>query len=365
MSNITENGAISIETLPLTKADEPDCIRLDHNNKEPDCAELLQEDRSWQRLFHTYDEIVNAPPLRFAIEGFLPEDGITLFGGLAGHGKTFLMLNIVKALLEGEYLFGHVGFAVARRSKRVLYLIPESALGPFIHRLELFKLCDFVRQGMLFIRTLSAKEPMNSLSDPRLKEAAQEADIFLDTVIRFMSGDENSSSDNRDFARVLFTLQSAGAKTISGAHHSPKAFGRAEEITLENALRGGGDVGAMLSTAWALRQIDRDRNRIFVQNIKARDFEACQSFVLEGRPHIDETGSFKMITPPGEVKAKGRRQSADKEECVLRAKSLKADGWTDEEVGREVGKDARTIRRWRGEGLLPAVGCPPDIEDLP
>jgi len=38
---------------------------------------------NWRALFHTYEEILNCPPARFAIEGFLQEDGITLIGGLA------------------------------------------------------------------------------------------------------------------------------------------------------------------------------------------------------------------------------------------------------------------------------------------
>ena len=47
----------------------------------------------WRSLFHTYEETVNAPPITFAIEEFLQEEGVTLIGGLAGHGKTLVMLK--------------------------------------------------------------------------------------------------------------------------------------------------------------------------------------------------------------------------------------------------------------------------------
>src|SRR5215471_17010961 len=46
--------------------------------------ELIGNNRcDWRALFHTREEIEKAPPLRFAIDGFLQEEGITLIGGLA------------------------------------------------------------------------------------------------------------------------------------------------------------------------------------------------------------------------------------------------------------------------------------------
>lgn len=114
------------------------------------------------------------------------------------------------------------------------------------------------------------------LNDPLLLEAARGADVFLDTAVRFMDGDENSASDHRTFAETLFRLLAAGARTVTGAHHSPKGFENREAITLDNALRGSGDIGPMLSTAWAVRQTDFATNRIYVKNVKPRDFEPCQ-----------------------------------------------------------------------------------------
>ena len=115
------------------------------------------EDQNWRGLFHTYQEFQNAPPLQFAIENFLQEDGITLIGALAGHGKTMLMLAMVRALLEETPLFNWDTFAVSRPCNRVLYLIPESCIGPFWARLGLFRLEEHIRSERLFVRTLSAK----------------------------------------------------------------------------------------------------------------------------------------------------------------------------------------------------------------
>ena len=70
----------------------------------------------------------NAPPLRFAIEGFLQEAGVTLIGGLSGHGKTLIMLGMVKALLEGSPLFDHEPFAVPRPALRACCTSPRNLL---------------------------------------------------------------------------------------------------------------------------------------------------------------------------------------------------------------------------------------------
>lgn len=303
----------------------------------------------WRSLFHTYEETVNAPPLKFAVEGFLQEAGITFFGGLAGHGKTLIMLNVVKALLEGGKLWNH--FRVNGTSKRVLYLVPESGLGPFVYRLKLFGLLDYVKTGRLFYRTLSARDGMRvSLGDPRILKAAEGADVFLDTAIRFMTGEENSASDHRAFADLLFNLQGAGARTIVGAHHSPKAFETREMITLENALRGSGDVGAMLATCWAVKQINAEANRLFVKNVKARDFDSCKPFEIEGRPWIDQTGAFKMTAPPGTAVMPA--QNHGKPQKWELARALRRDGNTLADIASKLQVGLRTVERWNSEGKL-------------
>jgi hypothetical protein len=252
----------------------------------------------WRDIFHTYTDFVNAPKLTFAIDGWLQQDGLTMLGGLAGHGKTWIMLQMVRSLLTCEPLFGYEHFKVNQKAERIVYLVPEVSLGPFKYRLEKTRLMDYVRSGKLLVRTLSAVEDI-PLSDERIRRAASGADVFLDTCTRFFDGDEQSAQDAKKFAATLFALQRAGARTITGAHHSPKALTDAKQLTLENVLRGSGDLGAMLATCWGVWQKDEETNRLYVKNVKPRDFEPCQPFEIEGRPHIDQTGWFKMVTLPG------------------------------------------------------------------
>jgi len=100
----------------------------------------------------------------------------------------------------------------------------------------------------LLVRTLSSRGQV-CLGDPRLVKAAEGADVFVDTAVRFMDGSENDVESARTFANTLLRLLNAGARSITGAHHAPKGFEGQDHMTLENILRGSGDIGAMLSTA--------------------------------------------------------------------------------------------------------------------
>jgi len=268
----------------------------------------------WRSMFHSFADFENAPPLRFAIENFLQLDAATLVGGLSGHGKTLLMLSVVKALLAGAgtKLWGH--FEVLETDARVLYLIPESTITPFKHRLKLFGLYDYLKDDRLLVRTLSMGATP-CLSDPRILLAAKGRHVVLDTAIRFsVDGDENSAADNsRGLATDVFALLGAGARDVLGGQHSPKPFARENVMRLENVLRGSGDIGAMAATAWGIKQIDPIANVIHVENIKPRDFQPPDPFQLIGRPYIDDEGDFRMLKRPGECGALMDEQEPDRD----------------------------------------------------
>jgi hypothetical protein len=306
--------------------------------------------QDWRKLFHSIADFENAPPLAFAIDGFLQEGGTTFIAALPGHTKTMLMLSMTRALLDVEPLFGY--FKVPKPSKRVLYLVPESTIAPFWARIKLFHLEEYVRNERLLVHTLSAKQRV-LLTDSRLMAAAKDSDVFIDTVARFMDGDEGIE-DARQLADSLFGLLRAGARTITAAHHSPKGFERAEYMCLENMVRGSGDLGAAICTAWGLRQIDAVKNRVFVQNLKPRDFLPCEPFILEGRPAIDERGSFDMTEPPGFAGALsdhlirnkgGRPQMQGRDEKRERVLELKAGGMSEREIASKVGISASMVHR--------------------
>lgn len=268
---------------------------------------------SWREMFHSPAEFETAAPLTFSIKNFLQNNGATLIGGLSGHGKTLILLSIAAAQLRGKGTLLWDYFEVLETAERVIYLVPECSIEPFKHRLGLFGLMPFVNDGRLLVRTLS-KGPTPCLSDQRILAAAKGSHIYLDTAVRFSEGEENSSGDNqRGLATDIFALLGAGARQVLGAHHSPKPFARETVMTLENVLRGSGDIGAMLSTAWGIKQIDAEQNIIHVENIKPRDFCPPPPFQLIGRPSINETGDFKMYKRPNDCGSLADEQQPERD----------------------------------------------------
>lgn len=237
-------------------------------------------EREWKKLFHTKEDVENAPPISFLIQGFLQREGVTAIAGPVRERKSLIALNMVHALVTGEKLFGH--FEVVKQPKRVLYLCPEVSLGPFTDRVKKIGLLDWVG-SRFFYRTMSAAGTLN-LSDSIFHESLPDSVVFLDTAIRFLEGDENSSKDVRAFAEQVFSLLQKGAESVVLLHHSPKDSG--DSMTLENAMRGSGDMGAFLACCWGTRLQDPSnpyKSRSFLSNLKQRDFES-QDFEVECGP---------------------------------------------------------------------------------
>jgi hypothetical protein len=302
-------------------------------------------------IFHSYNDYVNAPPLTMVIEKWLQADVVTLLGALAGHGKTWVMLQMVRSLLTGEPLFGYPPFKVNEKAERIVYLVPEVSIGPFKHRLEKTHLMPFVQERKLLTRTLSSPGEVR-LGDAKLMAAVKGAHLFLDTAVRFMEGSEQDVGDAKMFSKALFDMQRAGARTVTGAHHSPKALESNNNMTLENVLRGSGDIGAMCATCWALWQQDKDTNRVLVQNVKPRDFEPPKPFEIEGRPHIDQTGLFKMVLEPGKSMGKapnhdgGGRPSTIDPEMGEKIAHMVKDGVPYRDVGDALGISKDAVGRY-------------------
>jgi len=265
-------------------------------------------------LFDTLQEFETAADPSFSIRDFLPDHGVTAIAGLAGHGKTFIALNIAAGLLSGPGMLWDL-FHVAERATRIIYLIPEASRSVFKKRLQLMNLYDEVDKR-LFVRTLT-KGPTLQLTDRELLRAARGAHLICDTGVRFMRvTDENSAAEAaQGLSDDFFALLRAGARTVVPLFHSPKSAASQTVLSLEGTIRGSTELGAALSAAWGIRQIDREANAIFVENLKDRDFQACRPFVLQGRPHIDQTGSFKLLHRPGEcslVQAQPNRSNVQK-----------------------------------------------------
>jgi hypothetical protein len=297
------------------------CTRVNatsHKFKDED--EWLNAEWYYSGLFHSHDEAVNAPPVTFLIKDFLQCEGVTALAAPVRERKSLIALNMVHALVTGEKLFDY--FEVVKKPKRVLYLCPEVSLGPFTDRVKKIGLLPFVGHEF-FYRTMSAEGHLD-LTDEVFQMALPGSVVFLDTAIRFLNGDENSSKDVRAFADTIFSLLKNGAEAVVLIHHSPKDSG--DTMTLENAMRGSGDMGAFLACCWGTKLQDPEHpyeSRSYLENLKQRDFESKPIEVTCGadcRMHIVGDPTTDHVSLQTRRGNKGNKDGKDKAaEAVIRA----------------------------------------------
>jgi hypothetical protein len=260
----------------------------------------------WRQKLHTPNELAEGEPIQL-VKNILPE-GVTFFGSLSGVCKTWMALALAKALVTGDK-FLNVWDVPEKRS--VIYLCPEMGERSFRSRIEKLRL---PMAGGFYCQTI--KDGAIALNDPLLFQAVRDLGgpvIMLDTAIRFSGAEsENDSVENANgLATLSFALLRAGALAVVCLHHSKKAQGEANFMTLENVLRGTGDFGAMADCVWGIQHArkrkgnnnwddeyqleSKNLTRAYVECVKPRDLPAADPFIVQGRPYIDDTGNMAVI----------------------------------------------------------------------
>ncbi len=222
----------------------------------------------WKEAFHTKTEALTLPEnVQIVIRGLCNVGNICIWGGLPKHGKSYLFLSLIKALLSGRHWLEH--FEVSQ-SKRVIYLVPEVGLRGVVKRLRKLKMLDYLYDpvtnpdGKLFVQSLSSLQKLG-LDDPRLLEAVKDADAFVDPLIRFIDGDENNSGEQRILSNKLLNLLGCAARSVWVAHHSPKAFKDVRDITTQNVLRGTSEFAAFPDIIFGVLKIDDEKARLYIK----------------------------------------------------------------------------------------------------
>ncbi len=290
---------------------------------------------SWQSLFHSQSEALTIPEnVDVVVRGLCNVGSVSMWGALPKHGKSYLFLSQMKALLSGKPWLEY--FEVSQ-AKRVVYLVPEVGLRGVMKRLRKLGMVDYLfdsatnPEGRLFLQTLSSKDKLK-LDDSVLLQAVQGADVFVDPLIRYIEGEENNASDQRILSNKLLALISAEARSVWCAHHSPKAFKDVTDITTQNVLRGTGEFAAFPDLIFGVLKTNDETSRLYIKCTDARDDdEYLGDFEVEMRPWIDETGDLKLVVAPGtgtplreqrRNPPKGKRADPQRQEKIDFAKSI-------------------------------------------
>jgi hypothetical protein len=240
------------------------------------------------KLFDTKEDFEKAGDLKWLVEGLMYQQEVTGWAGLQKNGKSWILMSLMKALLSGQHWLGK--YAVAQSAK-VVYFVPEVGRSSVYRRMKKLGLDQYLGQK-LFVRSASLGVP--NLENQEVLAECAGADVFLDTLIRFIDGPENAAEVIKELAAKIFKVQ-AIARSVNVAAHTQKSYAKAEDIG-PDMFRGSGDVTAFMSNGYGVMQLDEPSNRIYVKGLFGRDLpELAEAFIIEGRPHIDATGDFKLV----------------------------------------------------------------------
>ena len=321
---------------------------------------------SWKNSFHTKSEALTVPEnVDVVVRGLCNVGSVSMWGALPKHGKSYLFLSIMKALLSGKPWLDY--FEVSQ-AKRVVYLVPEVGLRGVMKRLRNLNVVDHLYDpttnigGALFVQTLSSRDKLK-LDDTALLEAVKGADVFVDPLIRYIEGEENNASDQRMLSNKLLGLISAEARSVWCAHHAPKAFKGVTDITTQNVLRGTGEFAAFPDIIFGVLKMNDETSRLYIKCTDARDDdEYLGDFEVEMRPWIDETGDMKLVVAPGtgtplreQKRTTKRTDDPDRQAKIDFARSLNASlrettTAVNEKFGSNHGKS--TVSRWLNDGVF-------------
>jgi hypothetical protein len=173
--------------------------------------------------------------------------------------------------------------------------------------------------------------------------------VIVDTITRFIEGDENKSEDMRRFAQKVFRLVNAGA-TVVLLHHSKKG----STGNLDDGLRGSSELAAFVDSCWVTELEDRTKpyeSLSKVRNVKQRDFES-DPFQLKPAP-----GSFYLTMegdPAPEAVIRDKKEQAAHDalaEILSRLPTAGINKLRDELKAKGYGKGQKWVTQTRGEIL--------------
>jgi AAA domain len=298
------------------------------------------------------------------IEGISYQGEATGNASAQKNGKSWYVMSKMRALLSGNDWFGRK----VARAERVNYYVPEVGRASVYRRLRAMQLDQYLDRT-LFVRTSALGVP--DLLNEEVMESCAGADIFMDTLIRFLDGPENNAEVIKGFAEKVFALL-AVARHIEINCHTQKSYANKDDMGPE-MFRGSGDITAFLSNGYGLMQLDKVTNKIFVKCLFSRDLpEDTPSFILQGRDEngvsiIDSEHDFKLVTSDAGQMSEHRANPKLKNmtpEQETKLKEFHAVGTPLREIAEALGvKSHNTVGNWmKVLGLTPNLRKKKDEE---
>ncbi len=285
----------------------------------------------------------------FLIEGLLPKWSITVLAGESAVGKSTFSLQICSSILKGDTEL--LGRNINSVRRNVIYVSTEDGPYQVTHRLE--------KQGdAVFDKRIVESDNFRMVkSIETLKEEMKKtpADlIVIDTLADFYKGDLNNNTSVRDFFEQLKDLIKEYGCSVLILHH----FGKAYKGTTPNKgqLIGSAAIEGASRQVLSLTMLKGDFRRLDIiksnylsnKEMTPTNLRMNEDTMLfekvEAKLIAEETGTMYDTTIIGQPNKE--RKNAVTDDKIRIAKSLEAEGLTQEEIAKRLGKSKPTICRW-------------------
>lgn len=237
-----EVGGAWVE-MPADKPTNYDCndFEADHGNES--LAELLQAAKTplLRYRLHSADDLMNAPPLRWLVQGVVPAAALAALFGPSGSGKSFLAFDLCAAIAEGTEWFGR---RVTAAPVTYVCLEGEAGLGKRAKAWSIHRRRGLPDRMRFITQQLDLRQPgdIADLAAAVLAGGGRDGLLVIDTLNRAAPGaDENSSKDMGELIAGAKELQRHIGGVVLLVHHTGKDGSK--------GMRGHSSLYAALDTA--------------------------------------------------------------------------------------------------------------------
>ena len=213
-------------------------------------SEIPQETSVGAKII-SLDELLkkNLPPIKWLIDGLIPEEAITIMPGASGSFKTWLAMSMALSIANGK------NFLDIFTTRQANVLIIDEEGGERLYS-ERFKLLGAPNNSPVYLMSMTNfvanKEKINNIIKECKKKNIEL--IIIDSLVRVNTGDENSS---RDIAKFFSLLRLITKESISILiiHHNRKPGQGGYDPSSD--MRGSSDIKAAVDVQLAVKQIGR------------------------------------------------------------------------------------------------------------
>ncbi len=223
----------------------------------------LMSESSWLEPISSFCR--KPAPIQWLIKRWLPEKSLIMVHGASGSGKTFLVLDWCLRIASDEYVWAD--YPVHHGS--VIYLAGEGHAG-LRGRITAWMQHHKVEEiDMLISKSgtdLDTKEGLEMAIASILSSGYEPKLIVVDTLHRFMSGDENSARDTRALITSCAQLMEVFNCSVLLVHHNGVSENAQSRARGSSAWKAALDVEIWVNNS-------NSKSNLIVRQLKNKDGE--------------------------------------------------------------------------------------------